>query len=189
MSGVQNVVQFPLRRVLPAQVDAAFAAVPDVREIGNLVDAFRLEMPGEEVRQQVEAEVAQFVLSNVPAERGARREAALRELLAEYASAADAAAEVARVQWVAANDAQERVVERQRDESERAVRVYLDHANEITAEAAQSSVTAYRLALEASAAARVVSMALRGEEWRPFDLRETAAELFGLDVIERSSRG
>ena len=96
MAGLNNVVQFPPRRVLPEQVAKAFEGVPDVREVGNIAEAFQLEMPSQDLRDRVEASVAEFVLNNVPPEKGARREAALRALLTTYAERAETAAEVAR---------------------------------------------------------------------------------------------
>ena len=184
VAGLNNVVQFPLRRVLPEQVAKAFEGVPDVREVGNIAEAFQLEMPSQDLRDRVEASVAEFVLNNVPPEKGARREAALRALLATYAERAETAAEVARDAWVTAEAAQEGVVLRQQEQgTDAALEILSQRANDLTEQAAQLTITAYGFSVERSAAARVVSLAQRGEEWRPTSLRDAELAVFGLAVV------
>ena len=184
VAGLNNVVQFPPRRVLPEQVAKAFEGVPDVREVGNIAAAFQLEMPSQDLRDRVEASVAEFVLNNVPPEKGARREAALRALLATYAERAETAAEVARDAWVTAEAAQEGVVLRQQEQgTDAALEILSQRANDLTEQAAQLTITAYGFSVERSAAARVVSLAQRGEEWRPTSLRDAELAVFGLAVV------
>ena len=184
VAGSNNVVQFPGRRVLPEQVEKAFEAMPDVREVSNIAEAFQLEMPSRDLRDRVEASVAEFVLHSVPPEKGARREAALRDLLATYAERAETAAEVAREAWAVAEASQEQVVLRQQERgTDAALEILSERANDLTEQAARLTIASYGLSVERSAAARVVSLAQRGEEWKPFDLRQAELEVFGLAVV------
>ena len=184
VSKANNVVPFPLRRVLPERVARAYEDAPDVREVSSIADAFHLDMPARDLRDRVEASVAVFVLTHVPHERGARREAALRELLATYAERAAAASEVARDAWGVSEAAQERVVLRQGERgSDAALEILSRRANELSEDAARLTIAAYGVAVEWSEAARVVALALRGEEWKPFDLRAAERELFGPAVV------
>ena len=184
MTVSSNVVPFPLRRVLPEAVARAYEDAPDVREVSGIADAFHLDMPARDLRDRVEASVAEFVLTHVPQERGARHEAALRELLATYAERAGAASEVARDGWLVAEAAQERVVLRQGERgSDAALEILSRRGNELSEDAARLTVAAYGVAVERSAAARVVSLALRGEAWKPFDVRAAERELFGPAVV------
>ena len=185
VAGSDKVVPFPLRRVLPDRVVSAFEAESDVRQVSAVAEAFQLEMPSRDLRDLVEASVAEFVLANVPPERGARREAALRDLLAAYAERAGTATEVAEDAWRTAEAAQEAVVVRQQQRgSDAALEILSQRANDLTEQAARLTIDAYRFSVERSAAARVVSLAQRGEEWKPVNLREAERELFGLAVVD-----
>ncbi|WP_338929224.1 hypothetical protein WDZ11_22305 (plasmid) [Roseomonas mucosa] len=165
---MSNVVQFPLRRVLREQVLEALEAVPDTREVLSLADAFQLEAPSPDLRDRVEASVAAFVLGNVPPEKGGRRDAALRELLKAYTERSAAAEEVSRGAWVAAEAAQDVVLRRQQEHgTDAGLAILSGRANDLSNQAAQVTIEAYALSVERSAAARVVSLALRGEEWKP----------------------
>ena len=106
-----NVVVFPLRRVLPSQIDRAREAVPDVREVLNLAEAFQLDAPSMGLQDQVEEEVAAYVEANVPPEPGARREAVLRGVLEEFMARARAAAEVSEEALATAERAQGRLAD------------------------------------------------------------------------------
>jgi hypothetical protein len=174
-----NVVVFPLRRVLPSQIDRARDAVPDVREVLSLAEAFQLDPPSMDLQDQIEAEVAAYVEANVPREPRARREAALRGVLEEFMARAHAAAEVSEEAWATAERAQARLADQQQRRGDAGLRVFQRRADELTHAAARHRLEHYRLAVEAHAAARVVAMAGRGEPWRPFDLREAEHELFG----------
>ncbi|WP_304622050.1 hypothetical protein [Roseomonas cutis] len=163
-----KVVRFPLLRALPAQEDAAHATVPDVRVVLQVAEAFQLETPWRALREQTEAAVTAHVEASVPPERGARREAALRDLLADYTNRATAARQVSDEAWAAAEAAQARVVELSQHRGDSGMEVLRRRADEMSGEAARLLLEAYELSVQASAAATVVGLARRGEAWRPW---------------------
>ncbi|MDT8316307.1 hypothetical protein RQ784_21910, partial [Roseomonas mucosa] len=61
MTEVGKVVRFPLLRVLPEREAAAHEAVPDVRVVLQIAEAFQLDMPAADLRERAEAAVAGFV--------------------------------------------------------------------------------------------------------------------------------
>ncbi|UFN51636.1 hypothetical protein LPC08_25605 (plasmid) [Roseomonas sp. OT10] len=101
------------------------------------------------------------------AERGARREAQLRALLAEYVDRARALREVAREAWDAAEAAQSRLTDEQQHRGDSGLAVLRERADAMTLEAAQLQLDAYERSVEAAAAATVVGMARRGMAWLP----------------------
>ncbi|MDT8362884.1 hypothetical protein [Roseomonas mucosa] len=187
MTEVGKVVRFPLLRVLPEREAAAHEAVPDVRVVLQIAEAFQLDMPAADLRERAEAAVAGFVEANVPPERGARRDAALRSLLLDYDSRATAAREVSDEAWAAAETAQARVADLSQRRGDAGLEVLQRRADEMATEAARLALEAYGLSLEASAAATVVSMARRGETWRPAAERDAAGDEWWLPPSPRGS--
>ena len=135
MTETAKVVRFPLLRVLPAKEAEAHEAVPDVRVVLQVAEAFQLEAPGTGLRERAEAAVAAHVEANVPPERGARRDAALRDLLTDYMDRAEAARQVSDEAWAAATAAQDRLVELSQQRRDSGLEVLRDRADAQTFEA------------------------------------------------------
>ncbi|BFL66277.1 hypothetical protein [Roseomonas mucosa] len=170
-----KVVRFPLLRVMPEREIAAHEAVPDVRVVLQVAEAFQLEAPRPRLREEAEAAVAAHVEANVPPERGARREAALRDLLTDYMDRAEAARQVSDEAWAAATAAQERLVALSQQRRDSGLEVLRGRADAQTFEAARLLLEAYVLSVQAAAAASVVAVARRGETWQPrppFDVND-----------------
>ena len=175
MTETGKVVRFPLLRVLPEREEAAHEAVPDVRVVLQVAEAFQLEAPRPRLREEAEAAVAAHVEANVPPERGARREAALRDLLTDYMDRAEAARQVSDEAWAAATAAQDRLVELSQQRRDSGLEVLRGRADAQTFEAARLLLEAYVLSVQAAAAASVVAVARRGETWQPrppFDVND-----------------
>lgn len=79
LAGMMNVVRFPTERRARPTLDLLRAIAPDVREVLNLADAFGIEAPVHDLRDRVDAETAEHIVNQVPAQ-GLAREAMLREL-------------------------------------------------------------------------------------------------------------
>lgn len=127
------------------------------------------------LREEAEAAVAAHVEANVPPERGARREAALRDLLTDYMDRAEAARQVSDEAWAAATAAQERLVALSQQRRDSGLEVLRGRADAQTFEAARLLLEAYVLSVQAAAAASVVAVARRGETWQPrppFDVND-----------------
>ena len=183
-----NVVRFPLLRVLPEKETEAHEAVPDVRVVLQVAEAFQLEGPRPRLREEAEAAVAAHVEANVPPERGARREAALRDLLSDYASRAEAARLVSDEAWAASEAAQARVVELSQHRGDSGLEVLRRRADEQSGEAARLLLEAYELSVQASAAATVVRLARHGETWRPGSAPEVDDLSWAQPVRRRDGR-
>ncbi|MHB0698272.1 hypothetical protein [Roseomonas mucosa] len=162
-----KVVRFPLLRVLPERELEAHEAVPDVRVVLQVAEAFQLDVPLPGLREQTEAAVAAHVEASVPPERGARREAALRDLLSDYTSRAEAARQVSDEAWASAEAAQARLVELSQHRGDSGLEVLRRRADEQSGDAARLLLEAYELSVQAAAAATVVGLARRGETWGP----------------------
>ncbi|USQ74107.1 hypothetical protein NF552_22130 (plasmid) [Roseomonas mucosa] len=188
MTETAKVVRFPLLRVLPAKEAEAHEAVPDVRVVLQVAEAFQLEAPGPGLRERAEAAVAAHVEANVPPERGARREAALRDLLMDYMSRAEAARLVSDEAWAASEVAQARVVELSQHRGDSGLEVLLRRADEQSGEAARLLLEAYELSVQASAAATVVRLARHGETWRPGSAPEADDLSWAQPVRRRDGR-
>ena len=185
MTETAKVVRFPLLRVLPAKEAEAHEAVPDVRVVLQVAEAFQLEAPGTGLRERAEAAVAAHVEANVPPERGARRDAALRDLLTDYMDRAEAARQVSDEAWAAATAAQDRLVELSQQRRDSGLEVLRDRADAQTCEAARLLLEAYVLSVQAAAAATVVGLARRGETWRPRSEQEEDDLSWALPVRRR----
>lgn len=188
MTEVGKVVRFPLLRVLPEREAAAHEAVPDVRVVLQIAEAFQLDMPAADLRERAEAAVAGFVEANVPPERGARRDAALRSLLLDYDSRATAAREVSDEAWAAAETAQARVADLSQRRGDAGLEVLRRRADEQSGEAARLLLEAYELSVQASAAATVVRLARHGETWRPGSAPEVDDLSWAQPVRRRDGR-
>ena len=162
-----KVVRFPLLRVLPEKEVEAHEAVPDVRVVLQMAEAFHLAAPDAGERDRAAAAMAAHVEANVPLERGARRDAALRALLLEAMERAAAARLVSEEAWAQAEAAQARLVELSQRRCDGGLEVLRQRADAQTCEAARLLLEAYTLSVQAAAAATVVGLARRGETWRP----------------------
>ncbi|MBR0664709.1 hypothetical protein GXW71_10130 [Roseomonas hellenica] len=137
MAAPSNVVPFPPTRILADQIDRASDAVPDVREVLNLAEAFEIDPPSMDLQAQVEEAVAGYVEANIPPERGARREAALRAILDEFVERARAAAEVSQEAWAAAEQAHARLSDEQQRRGDADLEVLQRCLDKLTHDAAR----------------------------------------------------
>jgi hypothetical protein len=147
----------------------------------DIVEAFDLEMPAFDLRDQVDADTAGYIASQVP-RHAAEREAMLAELLDPVVRAAISACRASRDAWDEVAAAQERL-ERARCASDDFRAGWLQEQVETLAfHAAELMLTAHVRAQEAEGVTRAVRLARAGEPWRPFDVHAEAAELFGFSV-------
>lgn len=165
LQGQTNVIHFPMERRAPATLDLMRELAPDVREVLNVADALDLRVDGIELRDDVDAATADYVLNHVITERGERRRQALDTILQPYVEAAVVASRLAHDRRDELGDAQQRVAAAAgrgdwTGELEKRTDVLMH-------DAAQALVTAHVRVEEAEGAARAIGMARRGECWIP----------------------
>lgn len=165
LQGQTNVIRFPVERRAPATLDLMRELAPDVREVLNVADALDLAVDGIELRDDVDAATADYVLNHVITERGERRRQALNDILQPYVETAVTAARLAHDKRDELGDAQQRLaaaVSRGDWTGE-----LEEQTDSVMYDAAQALVTAHVKVEEAEGAARAVGMAKRGECWIP----------------------
>jgi hypothetical protein len=177
MPGMTNVVRFPLERRIEPSLDLLREIAPDRREVELVAESFDLDHRLGNTRHDADRAMAEHILNNVPPEPGPRRRLALDALLRPLIGQAVDACRRAHRAGEIARGANQRLVEAQ-TEGGYWTEALKDIAIVKTNQAAALLIEAHIASEEAQGAARAVSMAKRGEEWRPFDLRAEAQALF-----------
>ncbi len=175
--GVSNVVRFPVERRAAPTLELLRDLAPDPREIQQVIEAFDLDCPMDELRAAADRAMAEQIARDAPAELGTGRRAALAALLHPFLRRAFAVCRQAHDAVEEAATAQERLVMAQA-EGGYWMAPLEDRATASTETAARLLVDAYAASEEAEGAARAVAFALRSEAWRPSDLRADAQALF-----------
>jgi hypothetical protein len=80
LPGTRTVVRFPVELREPPTLELLYELAPDVRRVPDIVEAFDLEMPALDLRDQVDADTAAYIASQVP-RYGAEQDVMLAELL------------------------------------------------------------------------------------------------------------
>jgi hypothetical protein len=176
LPGMTNVVRFPVeRRALPT-LELLRGMAPDVREVLNVAEAFGLERPVPDLREQADAASAEHIANQVPA-GGAGREAMLGELLEPVVAGAIASCREAHDAWLEAAAAEE-VLLRAQQAGHFSIEPLQERAAVLARRAAERLVIAHMRTEEAEGVARAVGLARSGEVWRPRDVHREAEELF-----------
>ncbi|MGO9234118.1 MAG: hypothetical protein ACLP4V_08580 [Methylocella sp.] len=179
MPGMTNVARFPLEVRVEPSLELLLDIAPDCREVDLVAEAFDLDRCLHEARGAADLAMAEHILNNVPPERGARRRLALDRLLQPLIGQAVDACRLAHRAGEVARRANQRLVEAQ-IEGGYWIDALKENATEKSNEAARRLIEAHIASEEAQGAARAVSIAKRGEEWRPFNLRaEEEASFLG----------
>ena len=178
LSGMTNVVRFPVERRARPTLELLRGMAPDVREAMNIAEAFGMERPMPDLRDRADIATAEHIANQIP-EGGAKREALLGEMLEPIIARAIASCSEAHYAWLEAAAAEEALVRAQRagnipsDPLE-------DRAAVLARRAAEHLLIAHMRSEEAEGVARAVRFARGGEAWRPRDVRREAEEVFGL---------
>jgi hypothetical protein len=76
LSGMTNVVRFPVERRARPTLELLRGMAPDVREVMNMAEAFGMERPPPDLRERADVATAEHIANQIPA-GGAKREALL----------------------------------------------------------------------------------------------------------------
>jgi hypothetical protein len=80
LPGTSNVVRFPVELRERPTLELLYELAPDVRRLPDIVEAFDLEMPAFDLRDQVDADTAAYIARQL-ARHGGERDAMLAGLL------------------------------------------------------------------------------------------------------------
>ena len=116
VAGTTNVVRFPVERRAHPTLDLLRSIGPDVREVLEIGESFQLPLPGAELRDAVDEEVAEHVLNHVRSEPGRERQAALDAILKPALARAVQACRDAHDAAQVAAEARERLVRAESEE-------------------------------------------------------------------------
>jgi len=177
LPGMKNVLRFPIERRARPTLDLLREIAPDVREVLNIVEAFGMELPAHDLREQVDAATAEYITNQVPTS-GPGRVSMLTELLDPVVAAAVAACRASHDIWLEAAEARQVLLRAQSDELFW-IEPLPSRTEALTRRAAEWFLVAHMRVEEAEGVARAVGIARRGEEWLPRDGRAEADALFG----------
>lgn len=177
ISGTTNVIRFPVERRAPATLELLREIAPDLRDALYTGEAFGLPMPDPDLRHAVDAQTAEYILNNIRHERSPERQESLSALLVAAVTPAVFACRAAHDAAVAADAAQERVIDA-RIKGDSWLPGLEERADRLVMEAAQRFIEAHTRREEAEGVARAIGIAMSGETWAPFDLEAEAEALF-----------
>ena len=179
-----QVIRFPVELVARPTTDLLRSVAPDTRYVSLVAEAFGLDEPPLEIRDAADRAMAEriAITSCWPEEAKARR-AALEKILKPLVERAIRRCREALEAAKRSDEAAEKFVTAELEGG-----YWLKPLEEMSDgrayEWANSLIEAYAAAQEALGASRAVSMAIRGETWRPFDMSEEV-ELLCLDAARR----
>jgi len=176
LSGMTNVVRFPVERRARPTLELLRGIAPDVREVMNMAEAFAMERPLPELRERADIATAEHIANQMPA-GGVERERLLGEMLDPIIAAAIASCRVAHDAWLEAAAAEE-VLVRARQAGHFPGEALEERAAALARRAAERLLVAHTRTEEAEGVARAVGFARSGEAWQPRDVRREAEELF-----------
>ena len=176
LSGMTNVVRFPVERRARPTLELLRGIAPDVREVMNMAEAFGMERPLPELRERADIATAEHIANQMPA-GGVERERLLGEMLDPIIAAAIASCRVAHDAWLEAAAAEE-VLVRARQAGHFPGEAVEERAVALARRAAERLLVAHMRTEEAEGVARAIGLARSGEAWQPRDVRREAEELF-----------
>ena len=176
LSGMTNVVRFPVERRARPTLELLRGIAPDVREVMNMAEAFGMERPLPELRERADIATVEHIANQMPA-GGVERERLLGEMLDPIIAAAIASCRVAHDAWLEAAAAEE-VLVRARQAGHFPGEALEERAAALARRAAERLLVAHTRTEEAEGVARAVGFARSGEAWQPRDVRREAEELF-----------
>jgi hypothetical protein len=176
LSGMTNVVRFPVERRAWPTLELLRGIAPDVRQVMNVAEAFGMERPVPDLRERADVATAEHIANQIPA-GGVKRERLLGEMLDPIIAEALASCLAAHDAWLEAAAAEE-VLVRARQAGHFPSEALEERAVALARRAAERLLVAHMRTEEAEGVARAVGFARRGEAWQPRHVHREAEELF-----------
>lgn len=182
-----NVVRFPIEERAKPTVFLLYDIMPDSRMVGSVAEAFFLEPPSCDTRDDADKAMAEYILNNVRPESGPERRAALDELLRPLMVEAVNACRLEKRAKAASEAAAERLL-RAQTEGGYWIEPLQEAAERLAYEWAAQLIEAQIFCDEAMGASRAVGLAKSGEPWSPVDHAAETDALIADELAARARR-
>ena len=188
LPGLDNVVRFPIELRVAPSMEVIYEIEPDCREVFQVAESFKLELPDPDLENQVDAETAIYIAEQVLPLTPAEQKAALDELLDPVVKrAVHACRFMDRVSKQSVR-AELTLLQAQTDGGCYHLPSLEEKANALSNQAAELLILAYARCREAHGAYRAISMAQRGETWMPYRVADTTEWLIGAGRADQARR-
>lgn len=186
LSELNNVFRFPVERRARPTLDLLSEIGPDVRQVMIHAETFDLDMPPDDLRDQVGAATAEHIANTVPSTASKREQVVmLNELITPVVAAAINAARDASDAGSDVSDAEEHLAQAKTDGQTWRLDHLQARVDALTLRMAQKMVIAYERAEKAAGVSRAARLAYEGEPWTPFD---ATADMEALIQMEHRAR-
>ncbi len=188
LPGLDNVVRFPIELRVAPSMEVIYEIEPDCREVFQVAESFKLELPDPDLANQVDAETAIYIAEQIRPLTPAEQKAALGELLDPVVRRAVHACRFMDRVSKQSVQAELALLQAQTEGGCYHLPSLEEKANALSNQAAELLILAYARCREAHGAYRAISMAQRGETWTPYSAKETTEWLIAAGRADQSRR-
>jgi len=188
LPGLDNVVRFPIELRVAPSMEVLYEIEPDCREVFQIAESFKLELPDPDLANQVDAETAIYIAEQILPLTPSEQRAALGELLDPVVKRAVHACRFMDRVSKQSVQAELALLQAQTDGGRYHLPSLEEKANALSNQAAELLILAYARCREAHGAHRAVSMAQRGETWTPYSAKETTEWLIEAGRADQARR-
>jgi len=173
LPGLDNVVRFPIELRVAPSMEVIYEIEPDCREVFQIAESFKLELPDPDLANQVDVETAIYIAEQILSLTPSEQKAALGELLDPVVKRAVHACRFMDRMSKRSVQAELALLQAQTDGGCYHLPSLKEKANALSNQAAELLILAYARCREAHGAYRAISMAQRGETWTLYSAKET----------------
>jgi hypothetical protein len=177
LPGTTNVVRFPVELRAKASLGLLFEIAPNYEEACHVAEAFGMDEPSFELRDEADQEMAATISECGLPEIGVERDAVLNHLMKPLLEMAIAACRKAQDAAEASDAATEKLVNAQTNGGYWLLPLE-ENSDFLANESARLLLLAHSAYRTVSGAARAIELARAGVEWTPRDGKEEARLLF-----------
>jgi len=188
LPGLDNVVRFPIEHRVAPSMEVIYEIEPDCREVFQVAESFKLELPDPDLANQVDVETAIYIAEQILPLTPSEQRAALDELLDPVVKRAVHACRFMDRVSKQSVQAELALLEVQTNDGCYHLPSLEEKANAVSNQAAELLILAYARCREAHGAHRAISMAQRGETWTPYRAADTTAWLIEAGRADQAHR-
>ncbi len=188
LPGLDNVVRFPIELRVAPSMEVIYEIEPDCREVFQVAESFKLELPDPDLANQVDAETAIYIAEQILPLTHAEQKTALGEMLDPVVKRAVHACRFMDRVSKQSVQAELALLQAQTDGGCYHLPLLEEKANALSNQAAELLILAYVRCREAHGAYRAISMAQRGETWTPYRVADTTEWLIEAGRADQARR-
>ena len=188
LPGLDNVVRFPIELRVAPSMEVIHEIEPDCREVFQVAESFRLELPDPDLANQVDAETAIYIAEQILPLTPSEQKAALGELLDPVVRRAVHACRFMDRVSKQSVQAELALLQAHTDGDCYYFPSLEEKANALSNQAAELLILAYTRCREVHGAHRAISMAQGGETWTPYSAKETTDWLIEAGRADQARR-